>query len=175
MDNLTIAYLLLAVAAVLLTAEVFIPCGGICFIFSAGCAIAGISLIFAFSTVTNGVIAVVITFVVVPFALWGMFYLWPHSMWGRKLIPNPDEDMTVANMPANMQLEQLRNRVGTTVSSLRPAGVVEFDGRRVDCMSEGMMIDPGQPVRCIDVRSGRVVVRLIEVPRGIDLENADFS
>jgi len=175
MDNLSLAYALLAVGAVLLLAEVIVPCGGICFMLAAASALAGIALIFYFSTITNGVIALLSTFIVVPTLLWAVFYLWPHSMWGKKLIPHPDDDMTVATMPANILLEQLRNRVGKTVSPLRPSGIVEFDGKRIDCVTEGMMIDADLPVRCIDVKSGRVIVRLIEQPRFVDLENTDFG
>ena len=70
-----------------------------------------------------------------------------------------------------MPLEQLRGRYGKTVSALRPAGVVEFDGKRVDCLSEGTMIDPDQWVKCIDVKTGTVIVRQVERPP--DLGNMD--
>ena len=70
----------------------------------------------------------------------------------------------VAAMPVNLELEQLRGRYGKTVSSLRPAGITEFDGRRVDTMSEGVMIGPDEWVRCIDVKAGKVVVRQVDRP-----------
>jgi hypothetical protein len=35
-----------------------------------------------------------------------------------------------------------------------------------------MMVEPGQWVRCIDVRAGRVVVRAVERPDLGDLEKA---
>ena len=65
--------------------------------------------------------------------------------------------------------------IGRTLSALRPAGVVDFDGRRVDTLTEGMMVDPGTMVRCIDVRAGKVVVRPIEKPDLGDLETAIFN
>ena len=70
----------------------------------------------------------------------------------------------MAAMPVNLELEQLRGRYGKTVSSLRPSGVTDFDGRRVDTLSEGDMIEPGQWVRCIDVKAGRVIVRHVDRP-----------
>ena len=79
-------------------------------------------------------------------------------------------------MPVNLELEQLRGRYGKTVSALRPAGITEFDGRRVDTLSEGGLIHPGQWVRCIDVKAGRVIVRPVEGPPDLaNLETADFS
>ncbi len=77
-------------------------------------------------------------------------------------------------MPVNLELEQLRGKVGRTLSSLRPAGVVDFDGRRIDTLTEGMMVEPGQWVRCIDVKAGRVIVRPVDKIDTGGLENAIY-
>jgi membrane-bound serine protease (ClpP class) len=42
--------------------------------------------------------------------------------------------------------------------------VTDFDGRRVDTMSEGPLIEAGRWVRCVDVKAGKVVVREVEAP-----------
>ena len=98
----------------------------------------------------------------------------PRTTVGRKLfLEAAEEDASVATMPVNLELEQLRGRYGKTVSALRPSGITEFDGRRVDTMSEGDMIGPGQWVRCIDVKAGRVVVRQVDRPP--DLADMDPS
>ena len=41
---------------------------------------------------------------------------------------------------------------------------IEFDGRRVDCLSEGLLIEPETWVRCVDVKASRVLVRPIDKP-----------
>jgi membrane-bound serine protease (ClpP class) len=89
------------------------------------------------------------------------------------LPPGADDDATVASMPVNLELEQLRGHHGRTISSLRPAGVTDFDGRRVDTMSEGPLIEAGKWVRCIDVRAGKVIVREVDAPPA--MENLDFG
>jgi membrane-bound serine protease (ClpP class) len=175
MDHLTLAYVLIAIGVVLMVAELFIPTGGICFLLAAVFAIAGISLTFFYGDTTTGMIALIGVFVGAPIFLSALFYLWPKPLWGKRLIPDPDDNATVAGMPANAALEVLKGRIGKTVSALRPAGVVEFDGKRVDCVTEGMMIDAQQWVRCVDVRTARVVVRLIEKPNLEDLENTNFD
>ncbi len=48
---------------------------------------------------------------------------------------------------------------GTTVSPLRPAGIAEFDGERVDVVSEGVFIDAGQSIDVLRVDGNRIVVR----------------
>jgi membrane-bound ClpP family serine protease len=56
---------------------------------------------------------------------------------------------------------------------LRPAGITEFDGRRVDTMSDGPLIEAGKWVRCIDVHAGKVIVRQVDAPPAI--EDMDFD
>jgi membrane-bound serine protease (ClpP class) len=175
MDNLTLAYVLIAIGIVLMVAELFVPTGGICFLLAAVFAIAGIALTFFYGNPTTGIITLLSVFVAVPVLLSALFYLWPESLWGKRLIPDPEDNATVASMPGNVQLEQLKGRIGKTVSSLRPSGIVDFDGKRIDCVSEGMMIDAGQWVRCIEARAGRVVVRQIDKPNLQDLENSNFG
>ncbi|HEY3789249.1 MAG TPA: NfeD family protein, partial [Urbifossiella sp.] len=78
-----------------------------------------------------------------------------------------DADGLGADLPQLSGLEALKGRVGKATSPLRPSGSVEFDGRRVDAMTEGMMIDAGHWVRCMDVRGGKVIVREMEPPTDI--------
>jgi len=63
--------------------------------------------------------------------------------------------------------------VGKTVSPMRPSGTVEFDNTRVDAMTEGVMIDAGVFVRCVDVRGGKVIVRRMDAPRDLTDINLD--
>jgi len=58
------------------------------------------------------------------------------------------------------------------ISALRPSGVVDFEGRRVDTVTEGMMVEPGQWVRCVDVQANRVVVRPVADTNPTDLLQA---
>jgi membrane-bound serine protease (ClpP class) len=176
MDNLTIAYVLILLGLVFLVAELFIPTGGILSVVSVGCLVVGVAMTFAADT-SAGWVTLIALFVVVPVLVSVGFYYWPKTALGKRLfLSGPQEDETLATMPVNLELEQLRGRYGRTVSALRPAGIVDFDGRRVDVLSEGAMMDPGQWVRCIDVKAGRVVVRQVDKPPDLaDLDTATFT
>ncbi|MCC7242122.1 MAG: nodulation protein NfeD [Acidobacteria bacterium] len=50
-------------------------------------------------------------------------------------------------------------RHGTAISTLRPAGIADLDGERVDVVSEGTFIDAGEPIDVIHVDGNRIVVR----------------
>jgi membrane-bound serine protease (ClpP class) len=143
----------------------FIPSGGLLFVLSLGAFIVGVAMSFNTEDPTAGIITLILVFVAVPTLIGVLLHYWPKTRMGRRFfLKSPDEDATVASMPVHLELEQLRGRYGKTVSPMRPSGVVEFDGRRVDCITEGMMIDAGHWVRCIDVQAARVVVREVDQP-----------
>lgn len=50
-------------------------------------------------------------------------------------------------------------KVGTALSPLRPAGIAEIDGERVDVVSDGEFIESGSPIMVIRVDGNRIVVR----------------
>ena len=50
---------------------------------------------------------------------------------------------------------------GVTVSKLRPAGMAEFDGVKLNVVSDGEFIDSGRKVRVARVQGNRIVVKAI--------------
>lgn len=175
MDYLTFAILLVVLGLVLLECELLLPTGGVLFVGSVVSIIAGIYLAFYHGGFTTGLLTMAGTFVALPFALVAMVYLAPHSPMARLLQRPPSKDDTVAAMPQLQVQEKLHGRYGKAVSDLRPAGVVEFDGKRVDVMSEGTLIPAGSWVKCIDAKPGRVIVRAIAAPDLRDLEDDNFT
>jgi membrane-bound serine protease (ClpP class) len=173
MDPLTLAYLLIVLGLALLIAELFIPSHGILFLSSTLCIIAGVALAFIHDA-AYGMVTLIAVFIVVPALSTLMLYLWPRTPMGRRLILR-DRDEATAQLPVNLELEGLRGRYGRALSDLRPAGTVDFDGKRVDTISEGLMVPAGSWVKCVDVRAGTVVVRQVDAPDLRDLEAADFN
>ncbi|MCG8541599.1 MAG: hypothetical protein MJA82_16910 [Clostridia bacterium] len=51
------------------------------------------------------------------------------------------------------------NKQGVTLTILRPAGTVDFDGVKLDVVSEGEFIPKGTKVQVIKVEGRRIVVR----------------
>jgi membrane-bound serine protease (ClpP class) len=48
---------------------------------------------------------------------------------------------------------------GTAASTLRPAGIADIEGERVDVVSDGEFIDAGDPITVVRVDGNRIVVR----------------
>lgn len=176
MDHAVLAYVLVILGLVLMAAEVFLPTGGILFVLAIGALIAGIAMSF-YNNTAQGVITLVAVFILIPVVGPILLHIMPRTTMGKRFfLKAADDDATVAAMPVIIELEQLRGRYGKTVSSLRPAGTTVFDGRRVDTISEGDMIGPGQWVRCIDVKAGRVIVRQVSAPPDLaDLDTTDVG
>jgi membrane-bound ClpP family serine protease len=171
--ELTWAYLLIVFGLALLAGELFLPTGGLLFL-GAGIAVAaGVVMIFYYGDAATGLLTLVAVFVLAPVIMAGAINLWPRTALGKRLVqPGPEEDATVATLPVNLELEQLRGRYGKALSDLRPSGVADFDGKRVDVMSEGLLVPAGSWLKCIDVKAGRVLVRKVDAP---DLQNLDLS
>lgn len=176
-NTLALALLLIVVGLVLMIAELFLPAHGMLIVAGLTIIVVGVLLSFSYGGITTGFLTMLAVFVVVPTAFALALQAWKHSPMSRKMIlrSGAEDDATVATMPVHLELEQLRGRYGRAVSYLRPSGMVDFDGRRVDCITEGMMVEAGTFVRCIDVRAGRVVVRPMDPPELAGLENLEIT
>lgn len=164
MDNLLLAYGLILLGLLMMAAEVFLPTMGILAALGIASLIAGLAMTF-YRDPQEGLIALIAVFVLIPIVTPILFHYMPRTSVGKMFIlEGPEDDATVAQMPVNLELEHLRGRYGKTVSPLRPSGISEFDGRRVDTMTEGEMIDAGQWIRCIDVKAAKVIVRQVDRP-----------
>ncbi len=163
----TFGFILIGVGLCCSVGELFLP-SGFFLVTSMGCIALGVGLTFAAGS-TTGMLALLGVLVAVPMMALLLFKVWPKTPLGRHfLLTKPRADATLAAVPLNQELDKLRGRIGKTLAPLRPAGVADFDGRRVDVITEGMMVDGGQWVRCIDVRAGKVVVRPVEKPDALD-------
>lgn len=61
---------------------------------------------------------------------------------------------------SSSDLYHLMDKIGQSVSPLRPAGIVEIGGSRYDVVSEGSYIPAGTAVKVIEVEGRRIVVRV---------------
>ncbi len=59
-------------------------------------------------------------------------------------------------------LDQLIGKEGTAMSDLHPGGFALIDGKRVDVITQGEMIDKDETVRVLDTQSNRVIVARVQ-------------
>jgi len=89
----------------------------------------------------------------------------PRLPVGRRLILERGLTATQGYVSTPEGDAALLGRTGRTSTALRPAGIAEFDGRRVDVVSEGEMVEAGQPIEVIRVDGNRIVVRQTNVSK----------
>jgi membrane-bound ClpP family serine protease len=160
MDYQTIALILIGIGVFLLLAEIFVPTGGIFVVGALFFFAFAVGIILYYGTTIEAVVAIVGLAIGLP----ATGYV-AVLAWRRMSLDTVLDDPTAAGaaVPAG-EADILKGRTGKTVSPMRPSGSVEFDGKRVDAMTEGTMLDAGVWVRCVDVKRGQVIVRQMEEP-----------
>ena len=162
---MTLAIILLVVGFCLIILEVFIPSGGTLTVMAL--VSVGVSIYFAFAESTGiGVLFLVIAVVGMPILAYEMLKLFPKTQIGRRFLlfgPKGHEEVATSS---ELKLRNYEGKRGTTRTKLRPTGVADIEGERVDVVSEGMIIESGKAVEVIDVTGNRVVVREIEEDTG---------
>jgi membrane-bound ClpP family serine protease len=145
-------------------AEVFAGSGGILLGLSLAAVVLGVAMTFFVSNdPTIGLATLLGVFLGAPILGSLLVKIWPRTPLGRRMLMQaPQDDATVAQMPVNLELEHYRGRFGRAISSLRPSGVADFDGKRVDVLTEGGPVEPGEVIRCLEVRAGHVIVRRVD-------------
>ncbi len=161
------AIVVLCVGLMLLFAELFIPSGGVLGVMSAVSLVA--SIVIAFNkSVNHGMLFLVVVLVAVPMAIGVGLTMWPQTPFGRRMMLTPKPQDVGPTSDADRELYTLIGQVGRTLTQLRPAGMTDFNGRRVDTLAESTIIDPDTLVRVVAVKGHRVVVRQLEPAESID-------
>ncbi|MGH8639437.1 MAG: NfeD family protein [Burkholderiales bacterium] len=92
----------------------------------------------------------------------------PRLPFGRQLVLQAGLDTGSGYVSTPAGDLRWQGRSGRASSALRPAGIAEIDGERVDVVSEGGFIDAGEPIEVTRVDGNRIVVR-----RSINLQKKD--
>jgi len=158
---LVLAVLLFLACAALLIAEVFIPSGGILSILSMGCLIGGLIIFFKHNT-TMGIVGITVSLVMIPAVLVSAYRILPDSKFGKKVFLAPPKRQMGDAIPDTDQLKDMLGALGSVTTPLRPVGMADFDGIRIECVSESGFIENDSSIRVIKVEGTQLTVRVID-------------
>ena len=158
---LAFAVLLYVLFVVLLVAEVFVPSGGLISVCAVACLIGGTFIFFKQSTVA-GIAGVVFGIIMIPSVLRCAYKAFPHTRFGKSVTLAPPERQQGDAVPDTPELREMLGAVGVVLTPLRPVGMCDFAGRRVECVAESGYVKKGKRIEVIDVESTQLTVRLIE-------------
>jgi len=155
--TILIPIVLILVGLALVVVEVYLVPGfnvlGVAGVIAAG---AGVGYAFVQGGAVGGLAALAGTFVVGGLLL---ALLWRSGAWEKFIlmdtIPRGDGD-------AGATRGRLLGREGVALSPLRPTGVAEVEGERVEVTTEGAFIAAGSRIRVVALVRNRYLVRLAE-------------
>ncbi|MBL9134309.1 MAG: hypothetical protein JNK85_00510 [Verrucomicrobiales bacterium] len=144
--------ILLLAGLLLLALETVLP-GLVAGIAGVICLLAGVVVAYRDLGTTGGNVTLILvaTLLVAGSILWLRFF--PRSRLGRRFVSDRISGDIGTERP------ELIGQTGTAVTPLRPSGTALLDGRRVDVVTEGPMVERGSAIRVIAVEGMRVVVR----------------
>jgi len=158
---LVFAVFLYFACAALIVAEVFVPSGGLISIVALACLIGGVVIFFNQST-TAGWIGIGIATIMIPSVLVFAYRVFPKTRFGKSVTLTPPKREQGDAIPDTPELEELLGAVGVVLTPLRPVGMCDFSGRRVESVAESGYVDKGKKVKVINVESTQLTVRIIE-------------
>ena len=158
MLELAFPTLLLALGLCLLAAEVFLPTGGVLGLLAAGCLLASFFLANSQSG-SWGYRWGVLEAAAIPLTWAVTIYALPRSRWARGVYLRPPTDEDLAQLD-DRAIGVAVGKRGRVLTPLRPSGMIDVGGRRVEAIAEFGLIETGSVVTVVAVRSGRAVVRV---------------
>jgi membrane-bound ClpP family serine protease len=87
-----------------------------------------------------------------------LIFYWGYkkNVW-KKFALNTENDVRLAQKAIDyLQVGQ----EGITISALRPSGIAEFDGKRIEVQTFGELLDAGVNVKILEIRGNEVFVTL---------------
>lgn len=150
---MTLAILLLGLGLALVIAEVLFPSFGVLSVLATTAIIA--ALIMAFQEGVGGEFLLA-TAILVPVVIMLGLRLFPKSPMGKHMVV---EGLSFEGRAATDERDLgLLGKPGVVETTLRPAGTARIDGRRVDVVSRGEVIEQGSAIVVHEVGGNRVVV-----------------
>lgn len=137
----------------LLAAEVFVP-GMVLGILGSLSLVASVVVAYLKHGAFVGSITLVVVLVGSTVGFFAWMALFPRTSIGRKLIL-ASEPVTADKSRADGLLGQ----IGEALTPLRPAGTILLDGRKMDVISEGELVEAGDVVEIIRHEGLRTIVR----------------
>lgn len=155
---------LIIFGVLLIVAEVYlIPGLNVVGIIGAIMLLAAIAVAFLEAGVLGGVLAMSSASLLSGGAFW---WLWKSGAWNQFILSSSirTDDTQIAR--ESEQRARYLGKKGTAVTPLRPTGIAEIDGERIEVVTEGDFISAGSRVKVVAMDRRRYFVRLVSESEG---------
>ena len=154
MHELILPLALQGVGILVILAEIFIPSLGMLSLLAAG--VMGYSLYLAFTTLPSQTAWLFVwgDLILVPALIYfGIRVLAASSLSLHKQLSKTDGVVSQAS-----DLEHWVGKNGHALSDLRPSGLADIDGHRLDVVTDGSYIEKDAPIRVVRVTGNQILV-----------------
>jgi membrane-bound serine protease (ClpP class) len=145
-----------AAGVLLLFLEMFLP-GMIAGIIGAGMLVAAVVMAYTDLGAEAGNIALLIAAVVSA----GMWWWWANHFQRTRVGKAMTLTAAVEGSSVMAGLEQYAGQLGEAVTPLRPSGTVLIAGKRVDAVTDGDFVNPGEAVKVVRAHGMGLLVRRV--------------
>ncbi len=153
---------LMGAGLLLFVIEMFVPSGGVLGFIAGVLAVAGVIAFWRAGT-WWGVGSALFVLTVVPIGINFALRVMPNTPVGRRLIlRHEDEELQRAHAELTRAAEEIQAIIGAkgvAVTPLRPIGIAEIEGQRVEVLAEGGPIDAGTAIKVSNVVDNQLRVR----------------
>lgn len=158
---LVFAVFLYVACAALIIIEVFVPSGGLISICALACLIGGVAIFFNHSTVA-GWVGIVTAAFMIPTVVIVAYRIFPKTRFGKAVILTPSDREQGDAIPDTAKLKGLLGAEGQVISPLRPVGMCDFEGERVECVAEGGYVEKDKKIEVVHVEGTQLTVRVVD-------------
>jgi membrane-bound serine protease (ClpP class) len=153
--------MLLAAALLVIGIELFVPSAGLLGILAGGLLMSAIVVAFLDSLVA-GVCMVGAVALLLPFIFMLFVKIWPNTPIGRRvLIGRTRQQDWLPTGEDYDGREQLIGKRGVAKTQMLPSGQVLINGQKYDAVSQGMVVEPGDAIEVVALRTYKIIVRRI--------------
>ena len=163
MSPLFWSFILLGVGLVIIGLELFIPSAGVLGILAGLLIVSGIVCGFMYS-LQAGALILLGTAIALPILIVILLKAWPHTPIGRRILL--DDTTSDQLLPDNPYSEDLVGQLGIAKTKMLPSGIIIVNHQKLDAISNGFPIEPGQAVKIIAIRGNRIQVEPYEGESG---------
>jgi membrane-bound serine protease (ClpP class) len=108
------------------------------------------------------VVGVIVAIIMIPTVLVLAYKVFPKTKFGKGIILARPQRQQGDAVPDSGRLKELLGSRGVVLTPLRPVGMCDFSGQRVECVAERGYVDKGKEITVIGVESTQVKVREVE-------------
>jgi membrane-bound serine protease (ClpP class) len=156
-NSFVIALALLGAIGILFELHV-LPGHGVAGTIGAAALLTAVVMAFGYPFMFVAAQAIAIAIVLSAFALWASSRMFPESAFMKRIVLTARQG---SDYVTSSDFGALVGRLGYAASYLRPAGVANVDGRRVDVLTEGDFVPAGTAIRVTRVEGARIFVKSV--------------